>query len=299
MQRVLVIGVESLLGASLAHELAERCELLGVTTSAGKETTAWQLEQPGAARELLRCWEPRWVVYCGPLATAAWDKVDATIDVERQARLAIELAAASSEYGCPLTVLTSDVVFRGPRMFHHEASAPQSASPRAQSCLALERALADTDALVVRTHAYGWSPDEASAGFAQRAYAALLRGQFPSIANRSYATPIFMADLADLLWHARELRLQGLYHLAGAERTSMHRFVCEMAACLGLPLPEPKRLFPENDWFDETSLSSRRARRAISKATPMLREGLERFLSVAEARFSPATAEALHADVAA
>ena len=102
--------------------------------------------------------------------------------------------------------------------------------------------------------------------------------------GRCYATPILASDLADLLWPAYELRLSGLYHLAGAERTSAFRFVVELAAALGIEKPwgSQRLSLPDSAWHEETSLNSRRARRVLERATPLLGEGLRRFAEQAE-----------------
>jgi dTDP-4-dehydrorhamnose reductase len=179
-----------------------------------------------------------------------------------------------------LTVISSDVVFAGPRMFHEETSVPGNASARAAQVRAMEEALAPTRALVVRTHAYGWSPIEAHAGFAQRAFEALSASNPLTADGRRHATPILATDLADLLLRAYERRLHGLYHLAGAERASPFRFISELATAFGIRFPQNHaHAMPAtiDAWDDETSLTSRRARRALEMTTPMLRDGLSRF----------------------
>ncbi len=170
-------------------------------------------------------------------------------------------------------------------MFHDESSTPGATSTWAGSVLAMERALAATSALVVRTHAYGWSPVEAHAGFAERAIDAVMSGRNPDMDGRRHATPIPATDLASFLLRAYQLRLEGLHHLAGAERTSPFRFVTQMAATLELHLPRERfepafgslRSSQEDTSQQETSLCSRRARRALEMTMPMLRDGLARF----------------------
>ena len=103
----------------------------------------------------------------------------------------------------------------------------------------------------------------------------------PPVDGQRYATPILAADLAELLLRAAERNLNGLYHLSGAERTNPFRLASELAAILGLSMPRNPgvHLTPptDNGWLLETSLDSRRARRALGMPLPMLREGLERF----------------------
>ncbi len=123
--------------------------------------------------DLLRQHQPRWLIHCGPLAAAAWDPP--SHEQRDEARTTTELAHLAAELGTALTVLSSDAVLCGPRMFHNEESQALAPGSQAACARAIEQTLAFAGALVVRTHAYGWSPVEAQAGFAERACEALSR----------------------------------------------------------------------------------------------------------------------------
>jgi dTDP-4-dehydrorhamnose reductase len=150
----------------------------------------------------------------------------------------------------------------------------------------MESTLATTGALVVRTHAYGWSPVAARGGFAERAWHALASSVALPADGRRHATPILASDLAELLARAYELNLQGLHHISGAERTSPFRFVRELAAACGLQsLARSHSIIselPRDLWEGETSMNSRRARRVLEVPMPLLREGLGRFAQQAD-----------------
>lgn len=292
VQRVFMTGVENMLGSNLAWALSGRCDILAGYSKSAVESSAFATTHcnPADAQllaETLDSWQPEWIVHCPLVSHSSWDIDSAELDAPREAAIARKLATVAAARGIPLTVILSDAVFNGPRMFHDESSTPLEATPAARTLLAIERALADSPALVIRTHAYGWNGDQAASCFAERAYEALRQGRLPSFDCRRYATPILASDLADLLWHAQQTRLHGLLHLSGAERTSMQRFVQEMAACLGIPCPKAKPDPAESDWHQETSLSSRRARRVLARPTPILREGLERFLAQAQGKSRP------------
>jgi dTDP-4-dehydrorhamnose reductase len=292
VQRVLVTGVNDMLGSNIARTLSDRCDVLGCYYRSAVEfsmfsTLAWNPTDTISVAEILDSWRPQWVIHCPSLAASSWDNGNSKTESHAEPAIAAELATAATFRGIPLTVVTSDAIFRGPRMFHDEGSMMQGTSEVAQMCLQLEKALANTAALVVRTHAFGWSSEECLPCFAEQAYDCLRRGQSPPLAGRRYATPILASDLANLLWHAQSVRLQGILHLAGAERTSMHRFVRELATCLGLPCPSPNVVSGDSDWQEETSLSSRRARRILARPLPMLRDGIERFLAQAGRQSRP------------
>lgn len=291
MERLLVTSIESTIGSNLALALADRLDVLGLYDQIALEassvrTACWHPDDLAALEQYVDEWQPQWIVHCGPLAASSWD-LDASLEAaQRETPRVAQLAELADRFGCRLTVISSDVVFAGPRMFHEENSPATSPAPCTGHVRNMERVLDEREVLVVRTHAYGWGVDPEAAGFAARAFDALSQGLSAadlSADGRRHATPILATDLAELLWRAYVMRLHGLYHLAGAERTSPHRFLVEMAGVLGVALPAglANDAVSMPEWHDETSLSSKRARRMLSVATPMLRDGLNRFVEQA------------------
>ncbi|MGD9721340.1 MAG: sugar nucleotide-binding protein [Pirellulales bacterium] len=284
MERLLITGVDRPIGLNLALALGERFDVQGLygnyaVESTSFRTTAWTGDDP-LAWAALDGEPPRWIIHCPASAPAAWD-VPASADPRGEPACALRLAAYAHEVGARLTVISSDVVFRGPRMFHDESTPLAASCEAATAVRTLELALAASRALIVRTHAYGWSAVEEHAGFVERLYSALAAGRAPAIDGCRHATPILATDLAGLLVRAYELRLEGVYHMGGAERTSPFRLAMELAAAFGLAVPREMLLalpaHPEQHHAAETSLNSRRARRALELTTPLLREGLARF----------------------
>lgn len=289
MERLLVTGVDYPVGANLALKLADRCDVLGLYHRHAVEcsdfaTAHWDARDGDALDRLIHGWQPQWVIHCSALSASSWDALDRAAPADEEPGAVERLVEVSRAAAARLTVISSDVMFAGPRMFHDENAPANSPSPRAIPVRAMERVAEQAGALVVRTHAYGWSPVPAHAGFAELAFESLAAGILPSADGRRHATPVLATDLAELLWRAYELRAQGLYHLAGAERTSCCGFVSQLAAACGLSEPLSRQEAPRQPlaWHDETSLNSRRARRLLEMATPLLREGLNQFAEQAE-----------------
>lgn len=316
MDKLLVTGVDGLVGGNVALALADQCEVMGLSgRGAGPEGCRIIHCDPRDNLELaglVAAEAPRWLVHCGPLSQSAWDLADAELpDAEYEAYLAAQLAAVAKTVGAHLAVVLSDVVFAGPRMFHTETSMPGAAGPVAAAARAVERALADTDALIVRTHAYGWSPLGAEANglsphFAERAWQLLSQGDCCEGDAHRHATPILATDLAALIHRALQTEMCGLLHIGGAERTSPFRFAAELALAgnfagrlVRLPLAPP----PARPRVDETSLNTHRIRRELATSLPLLRDGLARFAAQAvdehRARLSACAAERLLAEQAA
>jgi dTDP-4-dehydrorhamnose reductase len=284
VERLLVTGVDGPLGCNIALELSEEFDVLGLSSSHvvelfGVQTTACSASDPAHLAELAGGWEPRWIVHCGPLAASAWENPPDDARCAHELRAVAQLVDLAHELSARLTVITSDVVFSGPRMFHDESSPPACTSDWARATLAMEQTLAASRALVVRTHAFGWSPVEAGAGFAETVVGDLLSGRITRADGCRHATPLLATDLARYLKRAYELHLRGLYHIAGAERTSPFRFAREMATALGLRFPvepDPSGQL-QGATHQESSLSSKRARRCLEMTMPMLGDSLARF----------------------
>ncbi|NUQ64855.1 MAG: sugar nucleotide-binding protein [Pirellulales bacterium] len=284
---LLVTGIDRLVGANLALRLSNRFRVTGVyqelpVSLAGCQAARCPASDPSGLVYLARDLAPHWIVHCGSIARASWDFADASVDPEVELRVCDTLVGVSRAVGSRLTVLSTDAVFAGPRMFQSEDDEADGCSRLAETASQVEQKLRTTEALVVRTHAYGWAPSGCQPGFAERVWQALSQGEFFEADPHHHATPLLAADLADLLARAYRRGLRGLYHIAGAERVSAYRFACHLASVFGLPntlsssepfLPE----FPEANGLQEASLQTRRARSDMARSMPMLCEGLERF----------------------
>ena len=286
-ERLFVTGADTVLGANLAVSLADRFTVLGLFTRHPVSLPGCDSAPCGSAdrarlESLIRRDAPDWIIHCGALASGAWDLPNLSPDGEDEARTCRMLAEVSGERGCRLTVISTDAVFCGPRMFHGEEAPATSPRPLARAARAAECVLESSGAMVVRTHAYGWSPANTPPALAERIWQALTEGVLSGFEVDHHATPILAADLAEFLYRAYRRGLKGLYHVTGAERTSVHRFATEMAAAFGLdstPVAPQETPPGEGDAGppQETSLNTRQARRDLECPMPMIREGLDRF----------------------
>jgi dTDP-4-dehydrorhamnose reductase len=125
-------------------------------------------------------------------------------------------------------------------------------------------------------------PGGGATNYAERMFHSLTAELPCRVDARRHATPILATDFAQFAYAAHRRQLCGLYHLAGAERTSPHRFAAELAATLGVP-GKNVRLVQADEKnaavrLDETSLNIGALRERLTTALPMLREGLGRFV---------------------
>ena len=283
MERIVVVGVDTTLGAGVAQGLKMRSDVWGISSNlavGGEDGRTRYVPRDDCHRLVyaIEELEPECVVYASSLSASSWDMPACERAWQDEPAVAESLVLATRRLRAKLIGLSSDVVFTGPKMFHDEGSPTSSAHPAASAVLAWEQILVAGGALVARTHAYGWAPAGCEAGLVERIVEALRTGAPLPVDGQRHATPILAAHLAPLLVRAAEVNLTGVFHLSGAERTSSYRLAGQLASILGRPMTpgrEQKQILPaDGGWLVETSLDSRRARRALGMPLPMLSEGL-------------------------
>jgi dTDP-4-dehydrorhamnose reductase len=286
MDKLTVVGVDTMAGAGVAQAIRDRCELVGISFRGDIDADGYttQCVRPGDCDGLaaaIEAIESDCVIYAGSLSGANWDLPASNPAWEHEPAMAECLVAACRRSNAKLMAISSDAVFAGPKMFHDETEPTTSTHPAASSILQCEQIFAAGGALVARTHVYGWAPGGVEAGLVERIAQSLMDAAAPPVDGWRYATPMLAADLAEFLLRAAERNLTGVYHVSGAERTNPFRLASELASILGLAMPRISNIHlaapVDGDWLLETSLDSRRARRALGMPLPMLREGLERF----------------------
>lgn len=283
VEKLLITGVETSFGANLTLALQDRWQIAalgGADTSVDLPTVTCDLVDSEALCRRLADESPAWVIHCGQWSRSSWDANAAATDVAHAVQTTQALADACRRQRVRLCVLTSDAQFVGPRIFHAEECPATAVGPQADLARAVEQAAAGPGALIVRTHAYGWSPTDDESSFAQRVWHALNDGRDCAVDDDRYATPILYADLADHLHEALSQRWHGAHHISGIERTNQRRFAAELAVAFGFTGRIVSLVAPENPvgrrLVDETSLNTGAARRKLAQPLPMLREGLLR-----------------------
>lgn len=286
MINIIVAGLETAVGANLATGLGTVAAVTGVVLSGAPVTVPnCRGELPadnsvaGLQRWLVQQQAGR-VVLCGPGATSGWD--DARRPSAAEAHVCRQWIEATAAAGIPLTLISSDAVFTGPWMFHAECSNSWCPSPEATLLRQLESCAAEANPenLILRTHAFGWTPG-AGQGWLERVLASLAAGDAVALDCVRYASPILASDLCQPLLKAWEGGLKGCYHLAGAERVNPVAFVRKLANEFALPLP---RVTPVESLISrvqgygcgETSLQTRQFRQTLGVSLPLVGEGLRR-----------------------
>lgn len=286
MTTILVVGIDSTVGANLAAHLADRHAVVGLSCSSRISIDSCETDLCGTSADApsrhVDAARPDWIIYCGPEARSCWEQ-DAA---ERLNAASIETAAAwasaARKAECRFTMISSDAVFTGPWIFHDEESLAVCRSPEATTIRESEKAVREScpEALIVRTNAFGWSP-AGSGGWVEALLQRIESRRNVDCDCVHHATPILATDLADIIERAWQEGLSGVFHIAGAERVSPLQFAQRLADQFDLPWLNVRREQslterPEGFGAGETSLQTKKVRKALCVAMPMLSEGLAR-----------------------
>lgn len=290
MERTLIVGIDGVVGANLAMSLSGLQPLAGVALTAPVcEDVCEQMEvcdSPHLADALAIAEQaqPQRVVVAGVGANSCWDD-HSQVSWERTVESALAWMSAAQSVGAQFTLISSDAVFTGPWMFHAENSHSVCPSREANALREIERqvSLRNPDALIVRTHAFGWSPggEQSAESWLESLVADLQAGHRPRLDCVRHASPILATDLAAVLFKAWTAGLTGLYHIAGAERVNPAQFARRLAHQFALPFAGDSAVGSLTDCAQgfgrgETSLQTRKIRRALGIGLPLVSEGIER-----------------------
>lgn len=287
METVLVIGLDTVAGANIATCLSSRYRVVGLTSTKpvsiqGCETHTYLEDDVETAEHWLSLVRPDWVVYCGAAANSSWS-VDPEKFASKDPVVAVRNWVNAAElHSARFTHISSDAIFTGPWMFHEEDCQGLCESEQAEVIRAIEREVSLCEnTLIIRTNVFGWTPAGYGAGEMENLLHELETGTFSRLDCYRHATPLLATDLAAIIEHAYQERLTGIYHVAGGERISPVEFVQRLASAFGLTIPVLPRATVLNERLTgfangETSLHTRKIRRALSISMPMLDDGLKR-----------------------
>ncbi len=287
MDKLLVVGIDTILGANLAAWLANRYQVTGLSWSvplaiAGCESAICDSDSPDAARHWVASERPQYIVYCGAPAQSAWNN-PSPVPRPEAVHVAGTWARAAQEFGSEFCVVSSDAIFTGPWMFHRENGGCFCESTPARILRLIEKEVCETnpDTLLLRTNVFGWAPAPELGGLVEAIVNSLQDGQPLALDCMRHATPILATDFAEVVDRAFRQKLRGVYHLAGGERINPFRFACLLADQFGLPMSNLSAIetpFENRREYGtgESSLQTRRLRKALEMSFPLIREGLGR-----------------------
>lgn len=286
--RLLITGVSGLLGLNLALQAQERFTVIGVARTPLQGVTfashPLDLEAEGAAFRLVADFRPDAVIHCAALAYPDQCETEPDRAYRLNVLFPAELARQCAKAHIPLIHISTDSVFDGRKTTPYtEEDLPNPLNTYARTKWEAEKAVleAHSQALVVRTNFYGWSPS-GRRSLAEFFFYNLRDGKRVNGFTDVIFCPILVTDLAQLLLEMLERGFSGLYHVLGAQPMSKYGFGVAIARTFGLdeslihpcsiaeaPLKAPRA---SHLW-----LSTQKVTQALGHPLPEFSTGLQRF----------------------
>ncbi len=285
MDTILVVGVDTVVGANLALECAAHRRVVGIDPSGSTSLSDCEILGSNAnAADAIRDCDATHVVLCGPASESCWDLANSKKLTRRAVEQARIWATAASDTKARFTYISSDAIFTGPWMFHDEECPGLCGSAEAHVVRDAEIAVrqACPEALIVRTNAFGWSP-MGETGWLERQLTSIARDRVVSLDSIRHGTPILATDLGKIVMRAWEDELAGTFHIAGAERVNPAKFFQRLADRFELPWLSIRESLvlegrPQGFGEGECSLQTKNIRKALCLAMPIISESLDGLL---------------------
>jgi dTDP-4-dehydrorhamnose reductase len=197
------------------------------------------------------------------------------------------VAEAAAEIGAYLVYVSTDYVFDGNAGRYREDDSPKPINHYGESKLLGERLVKESSVnhCIARTSVlYGWGRP-ARLSFATWVLNKLSSNQRVRIVNDQYASPTFNLNLANMILDVCEKQVQGVMHLAGADRVNRYDFALEIVKAYHLDAGLIEEVNSRSiEWqakrpFD-SSLNVEKATTILSSKPLHLTEALEQFRSV-------------------
>ena len=246
--RVLLTGVNGLLGQALARQLGQRPSGLLLATGHQMESRI-QLE-PGVryvcldirdaegVRNLIAEYEPEWVINCAAKTNVDACESERSECWEVNAQGVENLAHGCRNIGARLIQVSTDFVCDGTQGRYTETDRPHPVNFYGKSKLAGEnnaRTAGGGRWTVVRTGViYGRATGLPKPDFVGWVRQKLGAGESLCAFTDQWRTPTYTHDIALGISQIVQRRSSGVYHLAGRDYLSMYDFAHEVAAAYGL-----------------------------------------------------------------
>jgi dTDP-4-dehydrorhamnose reductase len=294
--KLLITGAGGMLGANLVLDgLAAGHHVIAVdfehpVRHTGVESVVVDLSLPGAARDVFAAHRPEWIVHCAAATNVDACEADPQTAFRLNRDMAGQVAMAAHAVGARLAHVSTDAIFDGERGSYTEEDQPHPINVYGASKLEGESVvLAEhPGALIIRTNIYGWNA-QAKQSLAEWFLARLEAGQETPGFTDAWFTPILVNDLNDRLFRMLGRRLQGIFHVAGSECISKHRFGVMLAATFGLDAGLVREAASASARLPtrrgpNLGLQVRRAESTLGAKMPDVESGLMRFRSLRDTR---------------
>jgi len=238
MEKLLITGVNGLLGQKLLAQAASKYSIIGIDLHDEPSNKKVQFEYQkldltdrNAVKEHILSSYPHYLIN-----TAAMTNVDAC-ENEKEMCWKINVEAvnnivyAARKIGTKIVHLSTDYVFDGKNGPYAETASPSPLGYYGKSKLASENILAasDLDFAIVRTMILYGEAERVRPNFVTWLVSTLKEGKSVTIVNDQFGNPTLADDLAAAILRIIQLQKWELYHVSGSELIDRYLFALKVA----------------------------------------------------------------------
>lgn len=280
----LVTGATGFLGANMGAFLDGRADRIGAVRQPREPDAlfdryvASDLEDPAALVRAIEHLRPDVVLHAAAMASHEACEVDPQRARLINAWASEALARAATRAGSRFVLISTDAVFDGTRGHYSETDTAHPMSVYGQTKLEAEQLVLDsTDALVVRTNFFGWSPT-GRRSILEFFVNAMSSGEQVRGFTDFTTSSAYVQVLARALWDLCALEATGMVHLTSPDALTKYEFGAAVAEEFGLDAglitPTTSDMHPPRE--RDISLDVARAESWLGEALPRQREGIAR-----------------------
>jgi len=282
----LITGANGFLGSNAPRYLTPSNPLIAATRG-GKPVSGYQtqisldLTDVRASAAVITDARPSVIVHTAALANHEQCENDRTLAHLVNAEATGQLASIAESIGARFVYISTDAVFDGSRGDYSETDEVSPFSIYGETKLAGEAAaLAETDALILRTNFFGWSPSGTRSIL--EFFVNNLEGRNPVRGYTDFTvTSIYAGDLLEQMELLIDSDRTGIFHLASRDALSKFDFGMSVSECFGL---DSSLISPQSasagshgpSRIRNLSLRTEKAAEALGHPLPSQGEGLLR-----------------------
>lgn len=293
---VLVTGVSGLLGLNFALKLAQDHRVVGVYRRHGLidppfELLRADLSDTKQMANVLEVARPDVIINCAAMAILDRCEKEPEAAHAINTEMPGKLAKMAKRHGIALLHISTDAVFDGLADSYRESDIPNPLSVYGRTKYDGEQRVAAEypQAIIARVNFFG-SSLSGSRSLAEWFHKNLAAGRHVIGFSDVFFCPLFVDDLADILWQMIGLNLEGIFHVVSAECISKYDFGRLLAREFGLD----ETLISPSSWKDagliairspKLCLETRKIEKALNRSMPGQLRGIQHFRQKIETGF--------------
>ena len=236
MKKVMVIGINGMLGHVLAEKAYDEYQVIGTyhnfLSKRDYETIQLDIKNENGVNTAISKFNPDIIINCAAITDLDFCETHMNLAKEVHVTGTKKLSEAAKKIGAKFVHISTDFVFDGKKGNYTEEDLPKPLNVYAKTKYAGEKVVSG-DSVIIRTCIYGWNIKNKES---------IVEWIINNIRNNitiypfidSFFTPIYTGFLAKIILMMLSKDLKGLFHVSGSEKISKYNFALKVAETFNL-----------------------------------------------------------------